>query len=525
MSVSKSFTVASQAMRAARARSFGFAVAARYYSSIPLSAKVTLPNGIHYEQPTGIFINNKFVPSVSGKTFKVENPANEETVTEIYEGDVEDIDLAVAAAEKAFPAWSNLPPSERGRLLSKLADKIEENIELLASIESTDNGKAIALARGDVSLVAKVIRYYGGYADKVTGTVIETNDGHFTYTRREPIGVCGQIIPWNFPLLMWSWKVGPALATGNTVVLKTAESTPLSALVASQYAAEVGFPPGVLNVVSGYGKAGAALSSHMKVKKIAFTGSTNTGRHILKAAATSNLKKATLELGGKSPNIVFHDADIAKAIEMTNLGIFYNSGEVCCAGSRIYVQEDIYDKFLAELKARSEANRVGDPFDPNTFQGPQTSKIQLDKILHYIETGKKDGATLVTGGKRLDRPGYFIAPTVFADVKEDMQVVKEEIFGPVVTVSKFKTVDEVIELANNSEYGLAAGIHTQDVNKAIDVSNRLNAGTIWVNTYNSFHEAVPFGGYAQSGIGREMGEQALDNYTQVKAVRVAIERK
>lgn len=521
----RTFNVASKALRSTRAKSLGLTGARLYSTALPLSTPVTLPNGLKYDQPTGILINNEFIPSISGKTFKVENPSTEETVAEVYEGDAADIDAAVDAAEAAYKTWSVTPPSERGRLLLKLADKIEENLELLASIESTDNGKAIALARGDVALVARVIRYYGGYADKITGTVIDTNDGHFTYTRREPIGVCGQIIPWNFPLLMWSWKIGPALATGNTVVLKTAESTPLSALLASQMAIEVGFPPGVLNIVSGYGKAGAALSSHMRVKKVAFTGSTNTGRAILKSAATSNLKKTTLELGGKSPNIVFSDADIAKAIEMTNLGIFYNSGEVCCAGSRIYVQDGIYDAFLAELKARSEANKVGDPFDPETFQGPQTSKTQLDKILNFIDIGKKDGATLVTGGVRLDRPGYFIAPTVFADVKEDMQVVKEEIFGPVVTVSKFSEVDEVIELANNSEYGLAAGIHTQDVNKAIDVSNRLNAGTIWVNTYNSFHEAVPFGGYGQSGIGREMGEQALDNYTQVKAVRIAIEKK
>lgn len=522
--MSRSLFAASKVLKAATKPT---GIVARLYSTgaLPLSVPITLPNGLKYEQPTGLFINNEFVPSVSGKTFKVENPSTEEIVAEVYEGSSEDVDIAVEAAEAAFKIWSNTPGDERGRAMLKLADLIEENLELLASIESTDNGKALALARGDVGLVAKVIRYYGGYADKITGTVVETHDGHFTYTRREPIGVCGQIIPWNFPLLMWSWKVGPALATGNTVVLKTAESTPLSALVASRLAVEAGIPAGVINVISGYGSAGAAIANHLKIKKVAFTGSTNTGRSILKAAATSNLKKTTLELGGKSPNIVFNDADITKAIEMTNLGIFYNSGEVCCAGSRIYVQEEIYDKFLAELKARSEANHVGDPFDPKTFQGPQTSKIQLDKILHYIETGKKDGATLVTGGKRLDRPGYFIAPTVFSDVREDMAVVKEEIFGPVVTVSKFKTVDEVIELANNSEYGLAAGVHTQDVNKAIDVSNRLNAGTIWVNTYNNFHAAVPFGGYGQSGIGREMGEQALDNYTQVKAVRMAIEKK
>lgn len=501
--------------------------AKRFYASqgLPLSINVTLPNGIKYDQPTGLFINNEFVPSQSGKTFKVENPASEEVLAEVYEASVEDVNNAVEAAEHAFKTWSVTQPSERGRVMFKLADLIEQHLDTLASIECADNGKAIALARGDVALVAKVIRYYAGFADKITGTVIDTNDGHFTYTRREPIGVCGQIIPWNFPLLMWSWKIGPALAAGNTVVLKTAESTPLSALYASKLAIEAGIPAGVINIISGYGQTGAAIANHMKVKKVAFTGSTNTGRAILRSAADSNLKKATLELGGKSPNIVFDDANLAKAIEDTNLGIFYNSGEVCCAGSRIYVQDTIYDKFLEELKTRSEANKVGNPFDPETFQGPQTSRMQLDKILHYVDVGKQDGARLVTGGVRLDRPGYFIAPTVFADVQEDMKVVKEEIFGPVVTVSKFSSVDDVIEKANNSEYGLAAGIHTTDVNKAIDVSNRLNAGTIWVNTYNNFHQAVPFGGYGQSGIGREMGEQALENYTQYKAVRMAIEKK
>lgn len=511
--------------RALQVRTFTMFARNLSTARLPLSVPITLPNGLKYEQPTGLFINNEFVPSISGKTFKVENPSTEKIITEIYEGDAADVDVAVAAAEVAFKSWSTMPPSERGRVMSKLADLIELNHELLASIETADNGKALQLAKGDVGLVAKVIRYYAGFADKVTGTVIDSNDGHFNYTRREPLGVCGQIIPWNFPLLMWSWKIGPALATGNTVVLKTAEATPLSALVASRLAAEAGVPPGVINIVSGFGPAGAAIANHMKIKKVAFTGSTNTGRIIMRAAANSNLKKTTLELGGKSPNIVFADADLSKAIEMTNRGIFFNSGEVCCAGSRIYVQDTIYDKFLAGFKARAEANKVGDPFEADIFQGAQTSKMQLDKILEYVEIGKEDGATLISGGHRLDRPGYFVAPTVFADIREDMRVVKEEIFGPIVTISKFSTVDEVVELANDSDYGLAAGIHTEDLNKALDVSNRLSAGTIWINTYNNFHEAVPFGGFGQSGIGREMGEQALDNYTQTKAVRIAIEKR
>lgn len=488
------------------------------------SETITLPNGKSYQQPTGLFINNEFVKSQDGKRFPVENPSTEKHIAEVYEAGEADVELAVEAAEAAFEDWGFGDSTHRGRLLNDLADKIEEHAETLASIESLNNGKPLSLARIDVQLSADCIRNYGGWANKIYGDVVDSGSGYFNYIRREPIGVCGQVIPWNFPLLMFAWKIGPALAAGNTIVLKTAESTPLSALYAANLAKEVGFPPGVLNVLSGYGKTGQYITSHMRIKKIAFTGSTATGRHVMRAAAASNLKKVTLELGGKSPNIVFEDADLDKAVEFANLGIYFNSGEVCCAGSRIYVQEKIYDQFLEKLKARAEKNVVGDPFDENTFQGPQTSKIQLDRILQYIEDGIQGGARVITGGKRVDREGYFVHPTIFADVTEDMKIVKEEIFGPVVTITKFKDVQEVIKLANDTEYGLAAGIHTNDINKAIHVANKIRAGTIWVNTYNDFHHNVPFGGFNQSGIGRELGKEGImEAYTQPKSVRIKLD--
>ncbi|CDK24764.1 unnamed protein product [Kuraishia capsulata CBS 1993] len=507
----------------AQLRAVGFAFQ-RLYSNLPLSVPITLPNGITYDQPTGLFINNEFVPSKQGKTFAVLNPSTEEEITHIYESREDDVDIAVEAALKAFNSdWNTQDPSFRGRVLYKLADLVEENLELLAGIESLDNGKALASARGDVGLVANYLRSCAGWADKIKGSVVETGDTHYTYIRREPLGVCGQIIPWNFPLLMWSWKIGPALATGNTVVLKTAESTPLSALFASKLCVEAGIPAGVINIVSGFGKiTGEAIASHQKIKKVAFTGSTATGRHIMKTAADSNLKKVTLELGGKSPNIVFADANIKQTVQNIIQGIYYNSGEVCSAGSRLYVQDTIYDELLAAFKEAAENLKVGNPFEEGVFQGAQTSQMQLDKILGYVDIGKSEGATLVTGGERLGNKGYFVRPTIFADVKEDMRIVKEEIFGPIITVSKFSTVDEVVKKANDSQYGLAAGIHSSDVNKVHDVARRLQAGTVWVNTYNDFHPLVPFGGFGESGIGREMGAEALDNYTQYKAIRIKI---
>ncbi|TVY49715.1 Aldehyde dehydrogenase [Lachnellula occidentalis] len=482
------------------------------------------PSTGKYTQPTGLFINNEFVNSVDGKTFETINPATEEVICSVSEATEKDVDIAVAAARKAYETvWRKVTPEDRGKMLVNLANLIEKNADTLAAVESLDNGKAIGMAKADVGMVAGCLRYYGGWADKIEGKVIDTNPDTFTYTRQEPIGVCGQIIPWNFPLLMWAWKIGPAIATGNVVVIKTAEQTPLSGLVAASLIKEAGFPPGVINIISGFGKvAGAALSSHMDVDKIAFTGSTVVGRMIMKAAAGSNLKKVTLELGGKSPNIVFNDADIENAISWVNFGIFFNHGQCCCAGSRVYVQSGIYDKFVERFKARALANKVGDPFAADTFQGPQVSQLQFDRIMGYISEGKKEGATVVTGGERHGDKGYFIQPTIFSNVTEDMKIMQEEVFGPVCSISKFETEEEVIATGNNSTYGLAAAVHTTNLNTALRVANNIRAGTVWVNCYNMLHHQIPFGGFKESGIGRELGEAALSNYTQCKSVSIRL---
>ena len=435
---------------------------------------------------------------------------------------VTDIDLAVKAARKALNGvWAETLPSVRGQMLAKLADLFDEHVDTLAAIESLDNGKALSMAKVDIGLSSGCLRYYGGWADKIHGKVIDTDPETFNYTRHEPVGVCGQIIPWNFPILMWAWKIGPALATGNTVVLKTAEQTPLSALYAATLVEKAGIPAGVVNIVSGFGKiAGAALSAHMDVDKVAFTGSTVVGRTILQAAAKSNLKKVTLELGGKSPNIVFNDANIEDAISWVNFGIFFNHGQCCCACSRIYVQSGIYDKFIEQFRARTAKNVVGDPFAADTFQGPQVSKLQFDRIMNYIQSGKESGAKLETGGERHGNEGYFIQPTIFSGVSEDMKIMQEEIFGPVCSISKFETEEEVIKKGNETTYGLAAAVHTTNLNTALRVSNSLKAGTVWVNCYNMLSYQVPFGGFKESGIGRELGKYALANYTQVKSVRM-----
>ena len=477
-----------------------------------------------YQQPTGLFINNEFVEGVDKKTFEVINPTNEEVICSVHEATEKDVDLAVAAARKAFNgAWREVTPQQRGRLMFKLADLVEKNADLLAAVESLDNGKSQILAKGDVGAVVGCLRYYAGWADKIEGSTVDVAPDMFHYIKKEPIGVCGQIIPWNFPLLMLAWKIGPALCTGNTIVMKTAEQTPLSALVLAQYVKEAGFPPGVLNIISGFGKtAGAALSAHMDVDKIAFTGSTIVGRAIMKAAASSNLKKVTLELGGKSPNIVFNDADIEQTISWVNFGIYYNHGQCCCAGTRIYVQEGIYDKFLEAFKKRALANKVGDPFAPDTFQGPQVSQLQYDRVMGYIDSGKQEGATIEVGGERHGDKGYFIQPTIFSNVTSEMKIMQEEIFGPVCAIAKFSTEEDVIKLGNDSMYGLASAVHTRDLNTALRVSNALKAGTVWVNCYNMINHQIPFGGYKQSGIGRELGKEALNNYLETKSVAVRL---
>lgn len=405
---------------------------------------------------TDSFINNEFVPGRAGKMIETINPHNEKPIVSVHEALAEDIDIAVAAARKALSGpWQKFKPSERGRLMMHLADLMESNKDILSAVESLDNGKAFEMAKYDVESAAACIRYYGGWADKVHGQVIDTDPDTFNYTRHEPLGVCGQIIPWNFPILLFSWKIAPALATGNTIVLKPSELTPLSALQTARLIVDAGFPPGVVNILPGLGNtAGVALTSHMDVDKMSFTGSTAAGRNILVAAARSNLKNCTLELGGKSPNIIFADADLDNAVAWVNFGIYFNHGQCCSAGSRVLVSEDIYPEFLHRFKERTLQNKVGDPFSPDTFQGPQISKTQFDRILGYIEEGKAAGAIAEVGGERLGTEGYYIQPTVFTKVTEDMKIVKEEIFGPVCTVQTFKTEEEAVRIANNTSYGL-----------------------------------------------------------------------
>ena len=475
---------------------------------------------------TKLLINNRWVPSESGKTFATVNPSTGEEICQVAEADAADVDKAVQAARRAFDQgpWKKMRASERGRLLHRLADLIEQNAEQLARLETLDNGKPLSIAKAvDVTKTIACYRYFAGWADKVHGKTIPIDGDFFCYTRHEPIGVIGQIIPWNYPLLMQAWKLAPALATGNTIVMKPAEQTPLSALRLGELIVEAGFPEGVVNLLPGFGStAGAAIARHMDVDKVAFTGSTEVGRLIMEAAAKSNLKRISLELGGKSPNIIFADTDLDDAVEGAHLGLFVNQGQSCCAGSRVFVEETIYYEFVEKSIARARKRRVGDPLDPRTDQGPQVSASQFDRIMGYIESGKREGATLACGGERVGDRGYFIQPTVFSDVQDEMKIAREEIFGPVMSIIPFKDVDEVIARANRTTYGLAAGVWTRDIKKAHAVANSMRAGTVWVNCYHVLDTRAPFGGYKQSGMGRELGEYGLQQYTEVKTVTLKL---
>lgn len=470
---------------------------------------------------TNLFIGGKFVPSVTGKTFDTFNPATEDKIASVAEAGIEDIDLAVAAARAAFEGpWRTMAACDRGLLLGKLADLVEANADELAALEALDNGKPCNEAKFvDLGLMVKTLRYYAGFADKIHGDTIPIAGPYFCYTKSEPVGVCAQIIPWNFPLLMAAWKIGPALAAGCTVVLKPAEQTPLSALRLGELIAEAGFPAGVVNIVPGFGAiAGRHLAQHRDVDKIAFTGSTAIGYELMRTAHVNKLKRMTLELGGKSANIILDDADMDLAIQQSQLGLFLNQGQCCVAGTRVYVQEGIYDEFVRRSAEAAKARVVGDPFAATTGQGSQIDAKQFDKILSYVDAGVKEGARLVTGGKRVGKKGFFIEPTVFADVTDDMKIAREEIFGPVMSILKFKTVDEVIARANDSDFGLGAGVVTKSLDNALKISNGLQAGTVYVNCYDVFDANTPFGGYKDSGIGRENGEHGLRAYLENKTV-------
>ena len=474
---------------------------------------------------TECFINNEFVPAVSGKTFATYNPATEEEIAQVAEGDAADIDRAAKAARAAFDSgdWPKMDARDRGRLLYKLADAIENEIDELAALETLDNGKPLRDSRHiDIPLVIDVLRYYAGYADKIQGSVIPIRGKYLCYTRREPVGVAGQIIPWNFPMLMTAWKWGPAIAAGCTIVMKPAEQTPLTCLRMAALAREVGFPDGVINVVPGFGPtAGAATVKHPMIDKIAFTGEHITAQIITRDSAAT-LKRLTFELGGKSPNVVMADADLDAAAKGAYIGLYLNQGQCCCAGSRLFVHKSVEEKFLEKLHALTSKRVVGDPFAADTEQGPQIDQKQFDKIMQFIDKGKNEGATLAHGGKRVGDKGFFIEPTIFTDVQDQMSIATDEIFGPVLSVLTFDDVDEMIQRANQTFYGLAAAVWTRDISKAHDFAARVRAGTIWVNCYDVFDAAAPFGGFKMSGYGRELGEEGLKAYTESKTVTIAL---
>ncbi len=484
------------------------------------------------DQDHRLLIDGQWVPAESGKTFEVKNPADDSTLTSVAEGDGADINKAVAAARKAFEdgPWPSMTASERGKLIWKLADLMDQHIEEFAELEALDNGKPKSVAAvADVPLAIDLFRYMAGWATKIEGNTIPISVPYLpgaefhSYTLREPVGVVGQIIPWNFPLLMAAWKLGPALATGCTIVLKVAEETPMSALRLGHLIQEAGFPPGVVNIVTGFGEtAGAALAAHPDVDKIAFTGSTEVGKLIVKAAGETNLKKVTLELGGKSPNIILPDADLPAAIVGAANAIFFNHGQCCCAGSRLFVHRKQFDEVVEGVAAQAKEIKLGPGMHPETGMGPMVSQIQQDRVCSYLESGFREGAQAIAGGKREECSGYFVEPTVLVETKPNMQVIQEEIFGPVVAAVSYDDPEELIAAANDSIYGLAAAVWTKDISKGHRIARQLRAGSVWVNCYNVFDASLPFGGYKQSGWGREMGHEAIDLYTQTKAVTVQL---
>lgn len=497
--------------------------------TLPDKLQISSPSGNTFQVPTGIFIDNAFAPAANGDTLETVNPATGKSLGNVAAGSQADVDRAVKAARKAYTTvWGrNSSPGQRAAALFKLADLLDQHAEELGELEAIDNGKPRWIAETmDVADTAGCFRYYAGLADKIEGKTIEQKEGEkLAFTRLEPLGVCGQIIPWNYPIMMLGWKVAPALAAGNCVILKPAEQTPLTALRIAELSLEAGLPPGVFNVVNGLGPVvGDAISGHLGIDKVAFTGSTAIGRRVMERAAQSNLKKVTLELGGKSPVLVFEDADIDQAVNWASLGILFNQGQDCTAGSRLFVQESIYDKVMPKLVQAFKAHTIGDPFDKQTFQGPQITKRHQQRILDYIETGKNEGAKVETGGGVWTEGagefagGFFIQPTIFSGCKKGMTIVEEEIFGPVLAVATFKDEAEAIEIANDTSYGLGAGVFSQNASRCMRVSGAIQAGTVWVNTYCVLSNAVPFGGMKASGMGRELGVDAIKEYTQVKSI-------
>ncbi|KAJ2950133.1 hypothetical protein O0L34_g11481 [Tuta absoluta] len=477
---------------------------------------------------TKLFINNEWVDAVSKKTFPTINPQDETVITQVAEGDKADVDIAVEAAKKAFhrySEWRTLDASQRGRLLYKLADLIERDAKYLGELETLDCGKPVKQAEGEAQWSAAVIRYFAGKADKILGSTIPADGEVLTFTMKEPVGICGQILPWNYPIPMFVWKIAPALAAGCVVIVKPAEQTPLTALAVAALVKEAGFPPGVVNVIPGYGPtAGAAITHHPQIDKVAFTGSTEIGRIIMQVASAVNLKRVTLELGGKSPLVIFNDADVEVAAEIAHRAAFANAGQCCVAATRTYVQSGIYDKFVAKAAEIAKKRTVGNPYT-DVQQGPQIDKEMFDKVMGYIEAGKNSGAKCVAGGNRQGKIGFFVEPTVFADVKEDMKICKEEIFGPVQSILKFETFEEVLDRANDSNYGLGAGVVTNDVTTALAFIKHIRAGSVWVNTYEHVTPQTPFGGFRESGIGRELGEEGITQYLEHKTVTLNLPKK